>query len=97
LDPLRALADLAAYYAFHRFDAVRLFGALRHVPFRRVPFRSIAAGGDNGARRDEHPRTGDDSLIDRLLETDVGVAGALRAEIADRREAGHERVSQVAR
>jgi hypothetical protein len=30
--------------------------------------------------------TGNDSLIDRLLEADVGVAGAFRSEIAHRRE-----------
>jgi hypothetical protein len=43
----------------------------------------------------EQPRTGDDALIHGLLEPDVGVAGAFGAEVAERREAGHQRGSQV--
>ena len=39
---------------------------------------------------DPHARTGNDALIDRLLEPDVGVAGALGAEIAHAREAGQQ-------
>ena len=40
---------------------------------------------------DEHARPGHDALLDCLLQLRVGVAGALRAEIADRREAGEQR------
>src|SRR5207302_1584106 len=45
--------------------------------------------------RREHPRTGDDLLLERLLESDIGVAGAFGAEIADQREAGIQDRAEV--
>ena len=95
LDPIGAVADLVAHHAGQAVDAVGLFGALRHAPFERESFGRVAAGGHDGARRGEDPRTGDDALVDGLLEFDIGVGGALGAQIADRGEARHEGGAQV--
>ena len=43
----------------------------------------------------QHARAGDDPLLDGLLEPDVGVAGPLRAQVADGREAGQQHAPQV--
>ena len=95
LDPVGAFPDLAADDACHRVDAVGLFGALRDVPFGRIALRAVAPGGDDGAGRHQHARTGNDALIDRLLQADIGVPGAFRAQIANGREARQQRVAQV--
>ena len=67
------------------------------VDVGRRMLRPIAARRDDGARDDDHARAGDDALLDRLLEADVGVARALGAEVAHRREAGEQRVARVVR
>ena len=95
LDPIGAVADLVAHHARQAVDAVGLFGALRHAPFEREALGRVTAGGHDGARGGEHARTGNDALIDRLLEFDIGVAGALGAQIADGGEAGHQGGAQV--
>ena len=95
LDPIGAVTDLVAHDAGQAVDAVGLFGALRHAPLEGEALRGVAAGGDDGAGGGEHSRTGDDALIDGLLEFDIGVGGAFGAEIADGGEAGHQRGAQV--
>jgi hypothetical protein len=45
----------------------------------------------------DHARTGNDALIDCLLQADVRVAGPFGPEIADRRESSLERRTQVIR
>ena len=78
-----------------RVDAIGFFGALRDAPFERETLGGVTAGGDDGARRGEHAGAGYDALFDGLLELHIGVAGALRAEVAHGGEAGHERGAQV--
>ena len=95
LDPIGAVADLVADDAGQAVDAVGLFGALRDAPFEGESFGRVTAGGDDGAGGGEDSRAGDDALVDGLLEFDVGVGGALGAEIADGGEARHESGAQV--
>ena len=57
--------------------------------------RAVGAAGDDRLGRDEQARAGDDALVDRLLEADVGEARALGAEIALGGEAGIERALGV--
>ncbi len=95
LDPIGAVADLVAHHAREAIDAVGFFGALRDAPFERESLGGVAAGGDDGARRGEHARTRNDALVHGLLELDIGVAGALGAQVAHGGEAGHERGAQV--
>ena len=52
---------------------------------------AVGAAGDDRLGRDEQARAGDDALVDRLLEPDVGEARALGAEVALGGEAGLER------
>ena len=95
LDPIGAVADLVADHADERVDAVGLLGALGHAEFEREALGRVAAGGDDGARGGEHARAGNDALIDGLLELDIGVAGALGAEVAHGGEAGHQGGAQM--
>jgi hypothetical protein len=80
----------------HAADFLRAAGQVRVRP-EPARGRAVAAGGDDGARRDEHPRPRDQSVVDRLLHRHVVVAGALGAEVAERGEAGHQRVARVVR
>ena len=57
--------------------------------------RPISAARDIGLRRDQHPRAGDDPLVDRLLDADVGIARPLGAEVALGGEAGVERLARM--
>jgi len=77
--------------------ARRFFGALRHVPFRRVTFRAVTSGRDDRPRRDKQPRPGNDCLLHRLLQTNVRVTRAFGAKIAQRRKAGEQRAAQMIR
>src|SRR6185295_371004 len=97
LDPVGAVSDLIAHHARETIDAVSFFRTLRHAPLRRITLWSITARRDDRARDDEHSRAGNDPLFDCLFQTNVRVARAFGAEIANRGEAGHERVTQVVR
>ena len=90
LDDVGAGRDLAANRT-HDVFAARFLGALRHFDARLESFRSVRAGRHDRARGDEHPRAGDDSLVDCLLQADIGITSAFRAEIAHRRESCHQR------
>src|SRR5262249_4217768 len=95
LDPVGAVADLVADHAAQRLDAVGLLGALRNREAGSEAPGSVAASGDDGARDDEQARAGDDVLVDGLLQADVGVAGSLRAEVAESGEAGQQTVASM--
>ena len=84
------MADLVADDAREAVDAVGFFRPLRHAPLEREPLWRVAAGGDDRARRGEHPRAGNDALVDGLLQLHVGVARAFGTEIANGREAGDQ-------
>ena len=73
---------------FRQGAAIRLFGALRNVPFRGEAFGGVGAGGDDGLRRSQQSRALDDAFAEGLLEVDIGVAGAFGAQVADGGEAG---------
>ena len=95
LDPVGAVADLVAHDAGKAVDAIGFLGPLRDAPFKRVALRTVAAGSDDRARGRKHAGTGNDALLDSLLEFYVGVSGALGAKIANRREARHQCRRQV--
>src|ERR1035437_409255 len=95
LDPIGAVADLIAHHADERARSIGFLGALRDAPFERESLGAVRAGGDDGARRGEHAGTGNDALVDGLLEFDSGVAGALGAEVAHGGAAGDPRGAQV--
>ncbi len=89
--------DLIADDADQRVDAVGLLGALRDAHLGGEAARGVAAGGDDRARRHEHARSGHDTLVDRLLDADVSITRPLGAEVANRREAGPQRVACMVR
>ena len=89
------MSDLIAHDAREAIDAVGFFRALRHAPLRSETFWSITAGRDDRARGDDHARTGNDVLFDRLLQTNIGISSAFSAQIANRREAGEKRIAQM--
>ena len=60
-----------------------------------IALRAVAAGRHHRRPGHDHARAGHDALVDRPLETDIGIAGAFGAEIAHRRDAGHQRVARV--
>ena len=90
LDEVGAVADLVAHHA-HQIARVRGLGSKRNVESRLESSGPVAAGGDNRAPRDQYVRSGDDARTNRVAHPHVGIAGAFRSEIAERREAGLER------
>jgi hypothetical protein len=95
LDHVRAGRDLVARRTRHLVGAADLFRALRDGDAGFEPLRPVCAARDIGLGRNEQARAGDDALVDRLLEPDVGIAGALGAEVALGGEAGVERALGV--
>src|SRR5258708_25925715 len=87
LNPIGAFANLFAHDAREAIDAVGFFGALRHSPFGRVALGAITTGCHNRSRGHKHARPGYDSLLDRLLQTDVAISGAFSPQITHRGEA----------
>src|SRR5262249_4645009 len=65
--------------------------ALGYDDLRGVALEVVAAGGGDRARGDEQARPRNVALVDRLLDADVAVAGALGLDVADRGEALLER------
>src|SRR5207247_4089865 len=96
LDPVGAYPDLVAQETREAVDAVRFLRALRDVPFGDE-LRLVAAGRDDGFRRCQDARAGNEALVDRLFQLDVRVLRAFGAEISDRGEAGQERRAQMIR
>ena len=94
LDPIRAVADLLAHGLPRGVRSVDQLHAVRHLNFRRVPLQRIGAGHIEGARHDHHARAGNHAVVDRLLDVDVGIARALRLQIADGRESVLQRLAR---
>ena len=82
-DPVSAKADLLAHGLAAILSAVHHLHAVRHRHFRRISQQWISAGNVHGARGDPHARPGNDSVIDGLLQVDVGVTCAFCFQIAD--------------
>ena len=90
LDPVGAAAHLVAHHARQLVHAARFLGAVREVEFRGAA-RRVAAARHDGARGGDDARSGDDALVHRVPQADVGVARALRAEVAHGCDAGEQR------
>ena len=95
LDDVGAGGDLVARRPGHLVGAADFLGALRDVHARLEALGAVGAARDVRLGRDEQARAGDDALVDRLLEPDVGIARALGAEVALGGEAGLERLVGV--
>ena len=95
LDEVDTARDLAARHAHHAVEAVGFFRALRHGELRRESLRRVAAGNDHGRTRHQHARAGHHAFVDRLAQTDVGIGGALAAEVAHGRHPGHQGGARV--
>ncbi len=83
LDPVGAVCDLLAGGLARLDGTIHELGARRQLVVRRVAVERVAAGRGDGPGADEHPRTGHVALVDRLLDADVGVACALRLDVAN--------------
>ena len=94
-DDVRAAGDLVADRADDLVDAGDFLRALRDRDAGLEALGPIGAAGDDGLGRHQQARAGDDALVDRLLEADVGEARALGAEIALGGEAGDQRASAL--
>src|SRR6185369_5352386 len=95
LDPVGAVADLVAHHARALLDPARLLRPLRRIErVARAP-RTVAAGGDDGARGGDDARPRHHALLDRLLELHVAGAGALGAEVARGGDTRRERGARV--
>ena len=94
-DPVRAFADLFTHDARQSIHTVGFFCSLGHVPFGCITLRTISAGRDNCARSYKHSWSGNNSLLHSLFQSNIRVAGALRAQVANRCEPGHERAAQM--
>ena len=66
-DPVGPFPNLLANYPGQAVDTVGFFGALGYIPFRCETFWSVTAGGDDGPSSNQQTRSGNDSLLDRLL------------------------------
>ena len=97
LDPVGAVAGLLAHRADALVDAADLLRAAGQLEVGAEAARAwpVAVGGDDRAGGDEQPRAGDQSIRDRLLQADVGVARAFSPQIADRGETGEQSVAQM--
>ena len=91
LEPVGAVGELLARGLARLDRPVDQLGALGHVELRGVSLQRIAARGRDRSRDHEHPRPRDVAPLDRLLDADIAVAGALGLDVADGREALIER------
>src|SRR6266446_2029350 len=83
--PVGAMTNLIADDA-RQAVKVGFFGALRHAPLRCIAFGTIASCCHDGPRYDKHAGTGNDPLLHRLFETDIGVTRAFGAQVSDSRK-----------
>src|SRR5438270_7365545 len=89
-DPVGASSDLITHGANKTIDAIGFLRALRNSPFRDEP-GAVRGSCNDGACRNKHTRTRNDSLLDRLLQLYIGVASAFGSEITNGSETCHER------
>src|SRR5438874_8056052 len=97
LEPVGAVLHLLAHREPRVVDAVHRLHAVGQLELPVVGGDRIHAGRGHRARRGEHPRTGDLTAIDRVLDVDIGIHRAFGLEIANRREAVLEREPRVTR
>ena len=97
LDHIRALADLVAHRAHQVVPAVGRLGAEDRLEAWIEALGAVAAGGDDRPGRHLEARAGDDALVDRLLEADVRVAGALGAQVPLGGEPGEQGLARMDR
>ena len=97
LDPVGAAGGLLAHRA-HRFvraaDFLRAAGQVE-IGTEAARTGAVAGAGDDGTGGDIQARAGNQAFVDRALDRDVGVAGAFGAQVAQRGEAGQQRVARV--
>src|SRR5438067_2163786 len=89
LDPVGPAPDLFAN-DFAKGFAIGLVCPLWDTPLRGEIARRVSARRHDRLRGDEKSRAGDDPLLDRTLDTDIGVPRAFGAEIAESREAAKQ-------
>ena len=82
--------DLVADGADGLVDAGDFLRALRDGNAGLEALGTVGAAGDDCFGRDEQARAGDDTLVDGLLEPDIGEARPFGAEVAFGSEAGFE-------
>ena len=87
--------NLVADRAYDLVDPGDFLRALGNGEAGFEPLGPIGAAGDDRLGCHQQAGAGDDALVDRLFEPDVGEACALGAEIALGREAGFERDASV--
>ena len=87
-DDVGAGRDLVAHGADGLVDAGDFLRALRDGDARLEALGAVGAARDDRLGRDQQARAGDDALVDRLLQPDVGEARAFGAEVALGGEAG---------
>ncbi len=91
LDPVRAMFDLIANRGARFLDIVN--DGVRNGVHRLV--RILRRSPIDAASRDLLPRSVDESCVDGVADIDIGIAIAVAAHVADRREAGAQIVLRV--
>src|SRR5207302_8624010 len=89
LHPIHAVRELLAS-GFARLDrAVNNLHAFGQnvLDLRSVAFQGISASGGNGAPGAEDARTGNIAFFNRLLDSQIAVAGAFGFQVAESSEA----------
>src|SRR5438105_11106515 len=97
LDPVGALLELLAGRLARLDRAVDELRSLGHVDLGSISLQRIAAGSGDGAGRGEDARAGDVAAVDRLLDSDVAIAGALGLDVAAGGEALLQRAARRGR
>ncbi len=88
-------ADLSAGLRDKIVDPSSLDRTLRYIDGFSKSLGSVGSLSDNRGSRDDEARPIDQSLRERFLQPDIGIACALGPEIADRRETGQQCRAQV--
>ena len=86
LDPVRAVLQLLTRDLAQLHRPIAKLRALGHHDIGIVAFQRISAGDRDGARNHQQARAGDKTGVDRLLDADVAVTGALGFQVAQRGE-----------
>src|SRR5258708_28416836 len=86
LDPISAVVELFAGCLASLGRPIDKLSPFRHFQLRRITFQRISARGPNGSSGDEKTRPGGVAPNNRLLDTNVAIAGAFRLHVAEGRE-----------
>ncbi len=95
LDDVRACRNLVAGGSGHFLGAADLLSALRNLHSGFETLGTISTARDIRLSRNQKARSWNNPLVDRLLETDVGIAGALGSKVALGCESRFECLSRV--